>query len=323
MANSIDADLQNQIISQSALEQFTSILAPLNAFSTSFSDDASESGNKVTILNLANTSSATDFNTANGYISQDTTYGETTISLNKHKIVTWHISDKQRSESSAVELERFGYQKGGDLAKAVFQDIVSASINTANYSDEVVSTADNFGVDDVAKLREEAVKNNLPIENTALVLNAGHYANLIQDSAVASALAYGSSDSIKGGKLPSLFGIPSIYETNSIIPGGENLEGFLAHPAGLAVAMRYLEPSNSQEYISAKRVSDPDTGMVMGIVNFTIQRWEFKPPCSNAFMVTPSAEVKELSVLYPHKDEARNNSRNQWGEGYFPRSREI
>lgn len=269
MANTIDADLQNQIISQSALEQFTSILAPLNAFSTSFSDDASERGNKVTILNLANTSSATDFNTANGYISQDTTYGETTISLNKHKIVTWHISDKQRSESSAVELERFGYQKGGDLAKAVFQDIVSASISTANYSDEVVSTATNFGVDDVAKLREEAVKNNLPIENTALVLNAGHYANLIQDSAVASALAYGSSDSIKGGKLPSLFGIPSIYETNSITSGtGENLEGFLAHPAGLAVAMRYLEPSNSQEYISAKRVSDPDTGMVMGYREF-------------------------------------------------------
>jgi len=269
MANTIDADLQNQIISQSALEQFTSILAPLNAFSTSFSDDASERGNKVTILNLANTASATDFNSANGYISQDTTYGETTISLNKHKIVTWHISDKQRSESSAVELERFGYQKGGDLAKAVFQDIVSNSISTANYSDEVISTSANFGVDDVAKLREEAVKNNLPIENTALVLNAGHYASLIQDSAVASALAYGSSDSIRGGKLPSLFGIPSIYETNSITSGaGENLEGFLAHPAGLAVAMRYLEPSNSQEYISAKRVSDPDTGMVMGYREF-------------------------------------------------------
>jgi len=267
MANTIASDLQNNIISQSALEQFTSILAPINAFSTSFSDEASARGNKVTILNLSNTSSATDFSPATGYTSQDTSFGETQIELNKHKFVTWHITDKQRSESSSIELERFGYQKGGELAKAVFQDICS-EVTNANYSDSVTASATNFGVDDVATLRKEAINNNLPVENLALVLNAGHYANLIQDSAVASALAYGSSDAIKGGKVPSLFGIPSIYETNSVPANGENLEGFVAHPAGLAVAMRYLEPSNSQEYISARVVSDPETGMVMGYREF-------------------------------------------------------
>ena len=110
MANTIASDLQNNIISQSALEQFTSILAPINAFSTSFSDEASARGNKVTILNLSNTSSATDFSPATGYASQDTSFGETQIELNKHKFVTWHITDKQRSVSSSIELERFGYQ---------------------------------------------------------------------------------------------------------------------------------------------------------------------------------------------------------------------
>jgi len=269
MANTIDTDLQNQIISQSALEQFTSILAPLNAFATSFNDDASSRGNKVTILNLANTSSATDFAPGTGYGSQDTSFGEVTIDLNKHKYVSWHITDKQRSESSSVELERFGYQKGGDLAKAIFQDIITNSVTTANYSDEVVATASNFGADDVANLRKKAVENNLPIENTSLILNAGHYSTLIQDSAVASALAYGSPEAIREGKLPSLFGIPQVYETNSITSAtGENLEGILAHPCGLAVAMRYLEPSNSQEYISAKRVSDDSTGITMGYREF-------------------------------------------------------
>jgi hypothetical protein len=267
MANSINQNLQNNIISQSALEQFASILAPLNAFSTSFNDEASQRGNKVTILNLANTSSATDFGASTGYASQDTTYGQTQISLNKHKFVSWHISDKQRSESSAVELERFGYQKGADLAKAVFQDICS-DIKNANYSDKKISGASAFDADDVADMRSLALGNNLPIEGCSLVLNNGHFTNLLKDSAVASALNYGSSDAIRGGNVPSLFGIPSVYETNSIPANSENLQGFLAHPCGLAVAMRYLEPSNTQEYISARKVSDPKTGLVMGYREF-------------------------------------------------------
>jgi len=267
MANTIGAKLQNNIISQSALEQFASILAPLNAFSTSFNDEASQRGNAVTILNLANTSSAGDFAVADGYTSQDTAYGQTQISLDAHKFVTWHITDKQRSESSAVELERFGYQKGADLAKAVFQDICSNITATAFTSKKAVNAGD-FDSDEVADMRGIALGNNLPIEGCSLVMNNGHFTNLLKDSAVASALNYGSNDAIRGGSVPSLFGIPSVYETNSVPTNSEKLQGFLAHPCGLAVAMRYLEPSNTQEYISARRVSDPKSGLVMGYREF-------------------------------------------------------
>jgi len=267
MANSIASDLQNNIISQSALEQFTKILAPLSAFSTSFNDEASSRGNKVTILNLANTSTATDFSASTGYADTDSTYGETQIELNKHKIVTWNVTDKERSESSAVELERFGYQRGGDLANAVFQDILG-SVLQADFSTSHSVASGSFGVDDVAKLREEAVENSLPIDNCSLLLSPAYYGNLIQDSAVASALAYGSNDPIRGGNVPSLFGIPAVYESNAIPGNAENLKGMLAHPCSLAVAMRYLEPGNSQEYISAKKVSDPETGLVMGYREF-------------------------------------------------------
>lgn len=267
MANTINSAQKNSLISQSALEQFTKILAPVNAFSTSFNDDASDRGDQINILNIANTSSSADFAVATGYASNDEEFGNTTISLNKHKFVTWHVTDKERSDSSAVELERFGYQKGGDLANAVFQDILSAVV-TASFTDEVVCLSTDFGVDDVASLRQEAVSNSLPIDNTSLLLSPEYYGNLIQDSAVASALAYGGNDAIRGGNVPSLFGIPAVYESNSIPANAENLVGLLAHPCGLAVAMRYLEPANTQEYISAKRVSDDETGMVMGYREF-------------------------------------------------------
>lgn len=267
MANSVHANVQNNIISQSALEQFASILAPLNAFSTSFNDEASQRGNKVTILNLGNTSSAKAFDPAKGYETQDVTYGQTQINLSTHKFVTWHITDRDRLDSSAVELERFGYQKGADLAKEVFQDICK-SITNANFGSKKIALTADFDADDVADMRSTALTNNLPIEGCSLVLNNGHFTNLLKDSAVASALNYGSSDAIRGGNVPSLFGIPSVYETNSVPTNSENLQGFLAHPCGLAVAMRYLEPSNSQEYISARRISDPKSGLVMGYREF-------------------------------------------------------
>ena len=68
--------------------------------------------------------------------------------------------------------------------------------------------------------------------------------------------------------MPSLFGIKSVYETNSIPLNSEDLYGFYTHPSAMAVAMRYLEPLNTSEYISARRVSDPDTGIVMGYREF-------------------------------------------------------
>ena len=263
MANTINADLNNNIIAQNALEQFTKILSPLNAFSTSFNDEAGARGDSITILNLSNTSSVTSF--SGTYSSQDTTYGKSTINLSTHKFCTWHITDLERSESSSVELQRFGYQKGGELATAVIEDIF-ASLTSANYADSVTASGD-FGIDDVASVRKEAIDNNLPIDDCSLILNPTSFSQLIQDSVVGSALNYGGSEAIRGGRVPSLMGIPNILETNATIHAN-SAKGFLAHPSALAVAMRYLEPLNNKEYISTRKISDPETGIVMGYREF-------------------------------------------------------
>ena len=100
MANTIPAGLQNNIISQSALEAFAKKLAPLQAFSTSFNDEATKRGDTINVTTLSNTSSAASF--AGTYTAQDVTYGTTAISLDQHLFVTWHITDTQAAESSAV-----------------------------------------------------------------------------------------------------------------------------------------------------------------------------------------------------------------------------
>ena len=265
MANTINSDLHNNIISQSALEQFTSILAPLGAFSASFNDEAAQRGKTISIPTLSNTSSAANF--SGSYADQDTTYGVTQITLNKHKYVSWHITDTEESQSSAVELERFGYQKGGDLAKAVFQDILG-EVTNANYSSKITVTANDFDADEVADLREDGLDANLYPDQCALVLSNTYFTSLLKDTDISHAMNYGSAEVVQGGRVPSLYGIKGIYESNSIPANSEDLQGFYAHPSSLAVAMRYLEPLNSQEYISARRLFDESTGMVMGYREF-------------------------------------------------------
>lgn len=265
MANTINSNLQNNIISQSALEQFTSILAPLGAFSSSFNDEASNRGKTISIPNISNTSSADDF--AGTYSAQDTTYGVTQITLSSHKFVTWHVTDTEVSQSSAVELQRFGYQKGGDLAKAVFQDIL-AVVTNANFSSKITCTAGDFDSDEVADLREDGLEANLYPDQCSLVLSNAYFTSLLKDTDLSHAMNFGADDVVRKGAIPSLFGIDSIYESNSIPTNSEHLKGFYTHPSAIACAMRYLEPTNSKEYITARRLFDAETGMVIGYREF-------------------------------------------------------
>ena len=270
MANTIPAGLQNNIISQSALDAFATILSPLQGFSTSFNDEAAQRGATINVTTLANTSSATDFDDAagTGYVSADTTYGTTAISLNKHKYVTWHVTDTERSESSAVELERFGYQKGADLAKAVYQDILS-EVTNANYSTAgFVGAASTFDGDEAVNLRADMIAGGCPIEQCALVLTPDYFAALLKDANINGYMDFGSADVIRQGRIPSLFGIGYVQESAGIPGNSENLVGFISHPSAMAVAMRYLEPTSTQEYINANRLYDEETGMVIGYREF-------------------------------------------------------
>jgi hypothetical protein len=265
MANTVNSNLQNNIIAQSALEQFTSILAPLNAFSTSFNDQAAERGKTISIPTISNTASAIDF--VGTYSAMDTTYGATQITLDQHLFVTWNVTDTEVSQSSSVELQRFGYQKGGDLAKAVFQNVLDV-VKGANYTKKIEVTAGNFDADEVADLREDGLDANLYPDQCALVLHNNYFTSLLKDTDISHAMNYGSAEVVQGGRVPSLFGIKDIYESNSIPGNGDDIKGFYCHPSSLAVAMRYLEPSNTQEYISARRLTDDATGIVMGYREF-------------------------------------------------------
>ena len=95
-------------------------------------------------------------------------------------------------------------------------------------------------------------------------MDNSYFTSLLKDNNLNPAMTFGSEDVIRRGRIPQLFGLDYLFESTAIPGNSENLVGFLAHPSAMAVAMRYLAPLNTKEYIAARRLYDEESGMVLG-----------------------------------------------------------
>lgn len=274
MATTINSDLAGKIIASSAMEAFGDILTPLTGVTTNFDSEATQVGTTINIPYMSQfansgtslTASFTDGTTKYSTV-QNATLGEVTLTLNQHKYLSWKIYDQQTTQFSLMQLETFGKQKGADIARSVFNDVFGV-VSDANFADNKskIVAQSAFGIDDVLDIREIMTERGGDISQCSLVLNAGHYANLMADSRFV-ANQYGGTDVIRGGKVGQIVGIPNVYEVNQLPNSSENLVGFLIHPAALAVAFRYLAPMNTGAYSRAERLTN-ELGMTMGYRQF-------------------------------------------------------
>lgn len=264
MPNTIDSGLNGTLISQAGLDAFVGSFAPMMAFTTDFDPAPASKAETIQVPYVPSASSAADF--AGTYTRQDSTLNKRTITLNKHKFVSWYLSDVSIAKSPAATLERFGQQKGYQLAKAVFSDILSVVTN-ANYG-AAASTglAANFDYADVVDIKAACDAADMPEMPRALVLASGHYNALLKDTIVKDAAALGANAN-QTGALPNLAGF-STHRSSLIPANGENLVGFAAYPSAIVTAMRYLQPSGRSQDGIYRPVADANTGITLGYREF-------------------------------------------------------
>lgn len=262
MANSITG-VNDDIIAQAALEAFTASILPLTAFSTSFSADAAKKGEKVSVLRTIAADAATDKTTHAAYTIQDADSDSIEVTLAQPKYVSWGLDDTEIANSSVVNMEVYGRQKGYALAKAVLQDILSAVTN-ANYSTAVFTgAASTFDSDDVVDISVACDTALMPPVMRALILSETYIGALLKDNSIKSAANLGSNEVIREGSIGRLSGF-DVFKSVLIPSNSENLVGFVAHPAGMAVAMRYLQPQEGHTYNRAEPLTDP-SGITLGL----------------------------------------------------------
>jgi len=264
MANTLDSGLNGTLISQAGLDAFVGAFAPMSAFTTDFDPAPASKSDTIQVPYVPAASAAADF--AGTYTRQDSTLNKRTITLNKHKFVSWYLSDVAIAKSPAVALERFGMQKGYQLAKAVFQDILSAVTN-ANYGAAAhTGLAANFDFADVIDIKGVCDAADMPEAPRSLILGSSYYNALLKDSVIKDASALGATAN-QTGSLPNLSGFIT-YRSSLIPANAENLVGFAAYPSALVTAMRYLQPSGRSQDGVYRPVADENTGITLGYREF-------------------------------------------------------
>jgi hypothetical protein len=261
-------NFNDKIFVQEALQQFTLMLTPLNAFSRSFSGVTSQKGDTVAVPRVERLTATTfDYATNSGYPYEAGGGEINTISIPilQHKIVTVDITDIQAANSSAAQIDNFARQQGKALGRLVLETIFGA-FTTVNYGAALTSLSiANLGRLAVSGGRKDMVNRGVPMDQSSLIVNPDFYQNLLDDGNISESFKYGGSEAIREARIPRLYGMDT-YEA-PILPlnGTVSLAGMIVHPDALGVAIRVLQPQDGgQSYLATETAIDDESGIAMG-----------------------------------------------------------
>lgn len=254
-------NFNDEIFAQSALEGFTKTLAPFNLFSTNFSPASATRGDTVLVPLIASVT-ATTFN--GSYAVCGGSLSAVTVTINRHKHAYVGQDDLTAANSSIAQLERFAFQQGAGLATLVMQDILTLC-TTANFA---LATAVASTALDIPQLRRARLLLNqadAPIMPRALLLDCVPFDALLAVTNFVQAYLTKIDDQVlQDGYIGKALGF-KLAEINSLFPSGNSVMGFAAHASAIAIAMRYLQPQRPDRYDRAQAISDPDTGLTIGL----------------------------------------------------------
>lgn len=257
-------DIQDIRIASKFLEAFTAALLPLKAFSTDFSAEFQEKGKTVNVPIIGASAASTNF--AGSYkAGAGITATGLPVTLDKHKVQSIVITDKEKSESSFLALEKLAVSKARRLAQDVLVDMLGI-VTFANFGAECITALDatDFDAAKCLAVRAACAAVNMPANERSLVLSDSYYTNLLGDAKVSqSYLMQMSQPALMEARIPRIYGF-DVYESTIIPDNGERLVGFAASPSAIAVAMRYLNPGAEAPYLAAAPVVDPATGITLG-----------------------------------------------------------
>jgi len=260
--NTIDSDLQLDVILESALEAFRNILTPLATFSTVFKDVRLKGTNKIQIPYYPLEAAASrDFNGT--YLFDDTDTQSIELEITKRKYQSLAFTSEEWNRQPQFDPERLGTLKGQKLAEDVLRDIFSL-VTVANYGAAIftgaASTFDRDTITDIEVAVEEA---NWPTNMRSIILKPAYLGNVKKDMNASGGMATFNRD-VNGSMrtFPTLDSF-TIAVTNVIPTNGENLVGMVVYPSAILIGFAPITPAPAvMKRLASYRIqSDDDLGI--------------------------------------------------------------
>jgi len=105
---------------------------------------------------------------------------------------------------------------------------------------------------------------NVPLSPRVNLIDCVGYDALLGVSNFVQAQMFKDQSVLQEGSIMRALGM-DFYEINSLFPSGASVNSFAAHPDAIAVAMRYLAPQSGNTYARAEAITDPATGLTIGL----------------------------------------------------------
>lgn len=253
------------IFAQTALEAFIANAPWVGLFSHSFNAEAAQKGSAIYVPRI-DSLTATTFNYTDNsgfpYEQSGGTINTITVTLDQQFIVPADLTDLQAMNSSAAEITNFARLQGKTLAKLAWQRIATV-FTTVNFGLAIQNiTIGHYGYTAGVSIRTTMAKRDVPIESVNMLVNRDVDNSFLNNSNIYQNYIF-NGNVARTGDVGQIAGIPT-YPTNILPTNGISLVGIAAHPDSVALACRYLEPINPGSYLSAHKVMDETSGLVMG-----------------------------------------------------------
>jgi hypothetical protein len=247
-----------EIYSNKFISGLTKALAALKAFSTSFTDEARETGEYVKVPLVSADAVAAWNATSNNFVRTAATLKQVSVDLASRIIAGFAITSDQMNYFRPNWWEGKADLNVQEVADTLL-DAVAALVTAETYGDAATDKTNvalaSFNRKAVSAIRAAAVKRKMRPVRSALCLNPDFFSALLSDL---DANVYGGKEAIVGGAIPGILGFRSIVEIPQL-----DTPGFICHPDAIAVATRKVSLADESVYKLVRDITEPETGLTM------------------------------------------------------------
>lgn len=252
-------DLTQYFINGS-MEGFVTVTTPLAQFSYAVNQDGAGLNDIIRVPFVNNASGSSDFTYASGYtIGQNNAVVGKSVTLGNIKYQVWDLPDSDLLKLTPQTATALGRAAGARLAA----DVVSGSFASLMGSFTQTSTYGAAGLTSslaLAELDKKANDANWPAFGRNMILNTTAKNNLMQNTSVVNAYAFGTPVQIDA-QIPKVYGFNQYTVTCGL---GAGVSGFAANPNAVLFGMAYHKPGDSATQVYSQPVIDQKTGLVFG-----------------------------------------------------------
>jgi hypothetical protein len=263
--NTVDAELNLNVILDAAISAFRRAVFPITIFATVFRNVQLKGTNKVAVPYYPlETSASRDFDQADGYVFDDDSATQVKeVTINKRKYQPLHFTSEQLARIPMLNAQKIGAQKGEKIAYDVLQDILSIFTSGNGYTVQGTpadASSANYDSNAVIDWRTAVNKIPWPQVGRGLLTNPDLDGALLKDNAFKAAYSIGTDQVIRTGDLPNIFGFN--YGTSNAVPAnGEHLIGLLTYASAVLCAFSPITPAPSIQklLVDYQIATDPET----------------------------------------------------------------